>query len=244
MKILWNNTAVDATLSATTEDSDYPVENIQDVRTKKVFRSTDDAAERIVFAGTATASYCVIINHNFSSSATIKIEGNDSDSWGSPSLSETMTYNSGMIVKSFTEATYDYWSIYVDDNNSDGYIEIGFVFIGTYLRMPKMKRDQSIPKSVNSYQQVGQGGQVFGGINYHYREFDVNFKFLTNTQRHNIVSMFSTVGDVTPIILIPWTDRDFENYMYAIINQKTINFERTDSQNYPWETNMKFREVV
>lgn len=243
MKILWNNTATSATLTATTENSDYPVENIQDIRTTKVFRSTDDAAERIVFDGQATASYCVIVNHNLSSSATIKIEGNDTDSWGSPSLSETMTYNSGMIIKSFTEATYNYWSIYIDDNNSDGYIEIGFVFIGTYLQMPSMKRDQNIPNNVDTYQQIGQGGHVFGGINYTYREFGVNFNYLTNTQRQNINTVFETVGNVTPIVLLPWTDRTFEDYIYCIINQTALDFKRTGSQNYPFSLSVKFREV-
>lgn len=244
MRILWNNTATSATLSATTEDSDYPVENIQDIRTKKVYRSTDDDDERIVFSGSATASYVVILNHNFTSGSTIKIEGNNTDSWGSPSFSETITYNSGIMIHSFTEATYSFWSLSIDNaSNPDTYIEVGFVFIGTYLQMPKMKRDQTLPKNVDTYQKIGRGGNVFGGINYNYRNFGVNFNYLTNTQRQSINTMFETVGDVTPIILLPWTDRTFEDYIYCVISQKTLPFKRTDSQNKPWSLSMNFREV-
>lgn len=78
----------------------------------------------------------VLYKHNLSSTAVIRIQGNATDAWSSPSYNQLLTWNSGHIVY-FTSGTqtYRYWRLYVDDpDNEDGFIEISVVYLGTYTQ--------------------------------------------------------------------------------------------------------------
>lgn len=88
---------------------------------------------------TALALY----DHNFTSGATILLEADaaatfDSDG-GSAEYSEAVTWASGKILHFLgTATTKRYWRLSVTDAaNTDGYIEIGELFLGPYLELTK-----------------------------------------------------------------------------------------------------------
>lgn len=245
MRILYDNKFLGATLVPYTENPDYPSANMQDTRLSRVYRTLGLIDENIVITGTIAASYVAILGHNLSESATIKLQGNATNSWGSPSFETILTWNSEAIVKFFTEATYAYWRIYINDpSNTHGYIEIALCFLGTYLQMPGMKPDQAIPLSTTSENDISSSGQNFGDEGYEYREATINFPFLTDTQRKNIITMFRLVKNVTPVIMLIWdSDLTFESPIYCVIDQKKLDFKRSGSINLPWATSLQIREV-
>ena len=252
MRILWDNKAISATLSTAGEDTDYPATNMQDRRLSRYYKSLTDVDQEVIIDLDApiAVSYFAIFNHNISSSATIKLQGanedtNDVVDWDNPDFETTVTHSAYYLIKSITEQTYDRWRFYVDDPlNSDGYIKIGLIYIGTYLQMPGMKIDQEIPKAVTSTRKLGYGGQVYGDKNYVYRNPKINHPFLTNDQKTNINTMFEEVQNFKPVILLIWAnDLDFESPIYCVIDQPQIIFKRTDSHNLKWQTQIKYREV-
>ena len=101
------------TLTATTEASDFPVENLQKHSRSFVWRSTSASAQRIVLDLGATPpdidSFAMFFNPindiQLTTSATVKLEANATDSWGSPSVSQTITidriYRAGSHFFSF-----------------------------------------------------------------------------------------------------------------------------------------------
>jgi len=79
-----------------------------------------------------------IMDHNFSSGATITLEANATDSWGSPSFTQSITYNADKILTYFNSQSYRYIRLSVTDiSNSDGYLEISELFAGEYLELSK-----------------------------------------------------------------------------------------------------------
>jgi hypothetical protein len=81
----------------------------------------------------------ILGDHNISSGATITLKGHTSDSWGSPDFSENVTFAADKILHYLSAATSKrYWKIEIyDPNNTDGYIEIGELYLGTYLELSK-----------------------------------------------------------------------------------------------------------
>ena len=77
----------------------------------------------------------LMTRHGVSSSATVKIQGNATDSWASPTVDVTLTYNIEIMLNRWSvNQSYRYWRILIiDTNNSNGYVEIGRAFLGTSI---------------------------------------------------------------------------------------------------------------
>ena len=76
----------------------------------------------------------VIYDHNLSATATITLKGID------PTIfSEAITWNGNKIIHYLSVATTKrYWQLQItDDSNTDGYIEIGELYLGGYLELSK-----------------------------------------------------------------------------------------------------------
>ena len=146
MIILWNNEIDKNTYTALTEHVDYPLTNLIDPRLSRVYHSLSDDDQYILIAGTdIKADAIAILNHNISSGATIRIQGNDADVWGAPTFNQLLTWAEYILFQEFTSGEYDYWRLFVDDPaNPDGYIKIGRLYLGEVLEMPGMKPDQEI----------------------------------------------------------------------------------------------------
>jgi hypothetical protein len=86
----------------------------------------------------------IIYDHNFTSTATITLESDaaatfDSGAGGNPQFSEAITWNDEKIIHYLAAATTKrYWRLKVTDAaNPDTYIEIGELFLGSYLELSK-----------------------------------------------------------------------------------------------------------
>lgn len=246
MQILYDNKLSDCTVTAATENPDYPLTNFNESRLSGVYRSVNSDDQWIKMSGPVTASRIVIAGHNLSVDAMIRIQGNNTDSWTSPSLNSLVTRKAGIITKQFTEVTYNYYRLFIDDaeSNASDYIEIGGLYIGTYLQLPGMKIDQTSSYNTTSTGTVSKSGHLFGSSGIKYREFTVNFPSISNSQRDDIIEWWETVENITPFYMIPWANReDLEKPMYCFINQDGIDFKRSDNYAVPWSTTIKFREV-
>jgi hypothetical protein len=85
------------------------------------------------------AQALVIFDHNLTSSATITLKGNTQNSFTDPVVSETVSFARGQIVHYLsTQAALPFWEISISDaTNGDGYVEIGELYLGTYLELSK-----------------------------------------------------------------------------------------------------------
>lgn len=216
MRIAYSNLVDDATLTASSEDLRFPVENTQDQRLAKPWRTqTVTGITCVVDLGAAAAVDVVaIVGHTISTSATINIEANASDSWGGPSFSTSLTALENMILKYFTAAqTYRYWRFTVEDaSNSSSYVDIGRLWLGEYLALdPAATTDFTVSKLRNDNVTYGQGRQKFATPGVGWRRFDLSFRRHAGTMLTAIQTMYDTVGNHTSLIFSNFdTRRDYE----------------------------------
>lgn len=85
----------------------------------------------------ASPEALVILDHNFSSSAVVKLQANNTnftDDWENPEYEAVLDYSADRIVQFISGRSYRYWRLAVfDPANPDGYIELGELFLGTGL---------------------------------------------------------------------------------------------------------------
>ena len=85
----------------------------------------------------------IIHDHNFTNAATLLLEADDAATFdsdgGSAQFSEAVTWNSEKIVHYLATATTKrYWRLSVTDaGNTDLYIEIGEIYLGSYLELTR-----------------------------------------------------------------------------------------------------------
>jgi len=245
MRLLYDNKYLAATISASSENPNYLAANTQNTVIAKVYRSVADSTI-IKISTQIKASYVTIMGHNFTPTVQITLQGNDTDAWGAPSFEETIPYRSDMCILNFNEATYNYWRILISDSDTsaDGYIEIGGIYLGTYLQMPGMKLDQQLEKKTDSSISITYSGQAYGEERYSYRNPGFNFPFITHDQRDELNNMFENNKNVKPLICLVWAnDYNIEPPMYCVIDQKSLQFKRNGDNIDPWAVKLKFREV-
>jgi hypothetical protein len=249
MRLLWNNYISSATtLDTQSEDANYVVTNIYDTRLSKEYR-TDGlvSTESITVEYTGVPEYVSLVNHNVSSSATIYLDGGSSSGMSTTTFSETLTWSSYTLVSTIASTvSCDYFRVRVTglSTATQDYVSLGYLFLGEYLEMPGMKPTQTIKDIVNSRVTISQSGQAYGDNSYKYRNPLFEFPYLTQTQRDEMRTMFNAVKNYLPVILIIWPSNTTEETpIYSIIDQASLDFERTDDVNYRWKTRMQFREI-
>ena len=137
IRFLYNNLWDAGTLTYSSAHLNFPASNIRHRWHTKFWRSDTDTAEWLVLDAGADISCLAIAlrNHNYTTAATIKIQGNAADAWGAPAFERTFTINDDLMIEFFTATrTYRWWRYYLNDAaNPDGVLESGRIFLGGYF---------------------------------------------------------------------------------------------------------------
>ena len=207
MRIAYTN-LIDAGSAPTalTADLLYPVANMQNQRLSKRWRSTSPTAQTIVVnLGSAQAVNTVaILGHNLSGSAAVTIEAHTSDSWGTPALSAiTLTYNAGAILKYLTTSqTFQYWRYIIDDpTNTDGYVEVGRPWLGTFIAINPSSLDAfTVTKKRSDIVTYGRDRQKYATEGVGWRNFNLSFPRTGGSALTAIQTMYDAVGNHGSVI--------------------------------------------
>lgn len=145
---LYNNLLDLATLTESSEASGFPAENVQHPFRTKVWQTagiTPGTANLVIDHGAATAVDCIALaGYNWTSApGTLDLEFNATDSWGSPSHTESLTWaasptvngNKACIIKTFASQSYRYNRLNVVYATGDW--DLGRIFLGEYFEPTK-----------------------------------------------------------------------------------------------------------
>ncbi len=245
MQISYINKATYAATTVSTSVTGYGVDALYDIRLSKLFKFSGIENCWIKVSTPMTLNRLYLANHNFTSAVTITLEGNDTDDWTSPSTSESVTYQSGIIYHDFTSATHNYWRVVIDDpTNTDSTLYIGYMFMGEYFQLPSMSPDQTLEIETTSKSEISASGQVYGDTGYEFRNPTINFPTISNAQRLNLITMFQSVRNVYPFFMVLWNNnKDVETVMYCKLDQDKLSFKKSGEINNPYSVTLKFREV-
>ena len=246
MRIAYDNLIDDYTLTPSSEDGSYPVENIQDTRLSRVFRTDSEVSDVTIDIDLGSAqgiTCCAILAHNITSGATIKIQADDNAGFSSPA-ELSLTHAAGIIVHFFSSTpSYRYWRFYIDDDsNSDGYIELGRLFLGTYLTIDnsclRELPEEALDTSVVDYSLTGQAYGDEGDI---FRRYALQFPYWSSSMLSSIKTFVEAVKKYEPFILV--IDEDNTDKILPCYCVKEEDSMYTHIFDYAWEGSMTFREV-
>lgn len=203
--------ATATTITTTTASATYPASNLKLLPVTKVWRSTSVAAAQDIALDLGSAksiTLLALVNHNLTSAATIAIDAGTTAAVAN--YSTTMTWRELLAFKYIAAQSYRYWRLRITDTaNTDGYIEVGYVMVGTAtapsfgIRMPMT--------STPEFQNLDVGSE-FGipNISELFRRQRLVMSFgpiATSTDMATLRNMYLAVKrNVTPLILVPQSD--------------------------------------
>ncbi|MGD8305206.1 MAG: hypothetical protein PVF17_01005 [Ignavibacteria bacterium] len=250
MKILYDNIAMNSTITSFSENPYYEWDTaLNDTRLTRYGRTLGVDDEWLMFesASAVDVDWVYISNHNITSGATVKIQGNATDSWGSPSVDQAMSYDSTYDYWYYnfsSTESYKYWRIYIDDpTNTDGYIQIAYVFIGEGLTMPGINPEVSVPYTSNAEVTKTPSGQAYGDRRVRLKGGGVTFPTITETQRQSMLDFFDYVDLTLPFLVLFWeNDLDVEPPLYAQLTN-SLEITKNNQAGLTWTLTLEFEEV-
>lgn len=201
------NNVIDATgvtFTESSEQTDLPSSNVATDLPSQVWRTgTSTALETLVIdlGSASTVTSCIIHNHTLTAGdSLIKIQGNATDSWGSPSVDETLTYAATTLYKVFTGGAYRYWRFTFTKASAGVTRDIGRIFLGAYVAPSKEpNRNGYKRKTVDrSLEQRTLGGQTYTWRRDSYRAPSLDFSSLDATQAAQLDALEAAVGTHKP----------------------------------------------
>lgn len=204
-EIYSDNLVRQSIITASSENAQFPVDNILDPRRSKVYRSTSSSAS-IVFDFGETSEvdsfFLVADKRHGLGVSTITLEFSHTNVWSSPAATEVITlnaeYNAG--YKEFAVKEYRFCRMVMTSTLS--FCEIANVFIGKKLDLNRsINFNWSIKDNELSRKQTNRYGQIFSDIINKQRVINASLSLLDKDQLDKINSVIDLYGETKPFFV-------------------------------------------
>jgi len=214
-RLLWNNWFDDADLTASSAAFRGAAANLQDDLLSRIWQTgVSSAAETLVMdLGEAkTPTVFAAVAHTLTSGdSLIKLQGNASDSWGSPTVNETITFSADKLVHYIASPqALRYWRFIFTKSSSAARRRFGRLFLGPYFE-PSRAADQGgfIVEPVDlSVTSRSIGGPTWTDIRPKIEQVRVEFSTAEQDTYDEFKSMVDAMGSGIPV----WLAADPTNY--------------------------------
>jgi hypothetical protein len=142
-----------------------------------------------------------------SPTAIIKLQGNETNAWGTPSYEKVLTYDDSVIVEFNDTGLHTtelrYWRLNIIDQNPLGYIEIGAIFLGDFYTPTRGQAQfpfstQYVDNTVNLF---SEGGQTFSEIRQKTQSFSIIWSHLLVDEIESFDTIFNDFGTGIPFFV-------------------------------------------
>jgi len=207
-KFYWNNLVESAVIDPSTENALFPVENIQDDRRTKVFRSTTNSDHVYLDFGAAEPiDSFVSVGHtvNGFGVSSISVELNNVATWTSGALATiTVTIDNvnGVAFGSLVTAVNARYAKIIMTSTL-GYCELGKVFIGEMSEIGTNDFSYPIKYQMNNLGSVQKNklGQKFFDLQQSQKTISASIDAMTNTEVEVIHEMANSVSFDKPFFM-------------------------------------------
>jgi hypothetical protein len=196
-------------ITVSSEDENYPSENIFDRQAARVFRcESKTSLEILIDAITGVyADSIAVINHNFTSSATVNLKAGNSNP--PTTVVAAMTWREFDMWKAFPPEARRYYKLEVADSNSE-FLQLGQLVIGPRLELPRARR---IAQGYSpARERTNLSSETYAGVFWNYFLFDrlkfnPSFRLAGDSELAVMRTLDRAVyGNVFPFVYIPKTD--------------------------------------
>lgn len=225
--------------TASSEDEDYPANNLQTDNYSQTWRTEDVATAYTVvqdFGAATECDTCFLGNVNLTSSATVKIQANASDSWGAPSVDETITVSGlglspphrNLYHELASAETYRYWRISISDTgNTNGFYEVGEWWLGSRTTLDATQQPEVEHREIydrNNIEHVTEYLQKYVYSRADRRTFVLNFNKITKTTMNTLRALERAQdGSGLPFVFVLDTSATpYEGFFVRIAGDVTV----------------------
>lgn len=244
MRISYVNIFDDCTIVVSSANANYPAVNLQHPHLSRSWRGTGASVETITFLTSTLNPDCAYLaGTNLSATAVVKIQGNATDVWTSPTVDITMS-KVGDIYYSYSSsfAAMNYWRFSITDTaNTDGYIEVGRAWIGANVTVQGPGKS-FVEKRINTTKvSTTNSGQTYSNINYTYKSWEMAYPYWTNTEK-GYIETFADAVDKSQPLFVQFADTGSNTLgPYYCIMTNDIDFTHIKTLNV-WAGQLNFRE--
>jgi len=209
LTFLSENYVNDADLSIITgvSDSQFPLDNIKDLRTTKVFRSSDNTVELLVDLGvTQNIDSFAIVGSSTDglgfTALTIKGSGS-TDFTGSTPINIDLNQENNFGFKLFTEVNFRYWKL--EFTGTGGFTEVSKIFLGKKIQFEENSFSQSSFRYVNndnSRVSENEYEQPFVDIRTRNKTLSGTIQHMNRTEFDLLNEIFNRHGIRTPLWIL------------------------------------------
>ena len=198
----WQNLFDAATLTKSSENPLFPASNLKNRWPTRTWRSANNTGTltewvKADLGSPLDVSMFALKNHNLSSSAVARIQGNASDSWSTPSVDVTLSLQAGLLAYFWSSPqTYQWWRYYIVDSAPvTTYLEGGRLWLGPVL-VPAINIINAYTKTYNDPSDIlpSDGGQIITNQKTRFKTIDLSFENLGSTDVDYFDAMFEDRG--------------------------------------------------
>jgi len=187
-----------------------------------------------------------------STTATLKLQGNTTNSWATPGFEETLVYDDQMIYtldpNYFSVTPYRYWRLLIQDQNPNGYVEIGSLFLGTHYSPTRGAAQFPFSTSLDDSSNISysDGGQSFSNVLEKTATINLTWSALTKQEVEALMDIFEFYGNSYPLFVSFDSSEAFTTSVNR--NLKLVKFvgkpsvDLTSPNNF--RMSMQFREEI
>jgi len=206
------------TLVADQQAAQFPSSNLQTDNYSQTWRTTEVLTAHDVVNDFGIATLCDTVflgNVNLTSSATVKIQGNATDSWGAPTFDETITV-SGLgvdpphrnLYHEFASGqTFRFFRIEITDTgNTNGHYEVGEWWLGERVALGTAQQHESEHRQIfqrENLENITEFLQKYVYTRAERRVFELLWDKVTPTTRDDLRKLArAVIGSGLPFVYV------------------------------------------
>jgi hypothetical protein len=206
-----------STITASSVNANFPVNNIKDDRRSKVFRSTTNSDSVVFdFGETSEVNTVFLISdkRNGFGFSTVTLEFNATNTWGSPAATESVTFSTehGVGFKEFL-TTHNYRFCRMVMTSTLGYCEISNIFLGKKQNIVRginfgwsYKDEELVSKKFNRY------GQQFSDVISRQKTINCQVQYLNKDNLDELFHTYDFCGESRPFFIQLGCDEMVNDY--------------------------------
>jgi len=191
-------------LTASSENAQFPVNNLKHDFSSKVYRSTTPSANVVIDILNPQPVDSVIVKANFELgrgfNGDLTIEANATDEWSSPAFTTTLSlndeFNFGKVE--FNTEEYRFWRV---SGTGSEYLELANLFIGQKIELTSNNIDYgwTLSSNDNTKSKSNDFGQEFFDIYNIQRMITCSYKLVNKTEFDQLYAMFDYNKTYIPV---------------------------------------------
>lgn len=246
MRFVYTNYFDSYTVSASNEDGNYPASNLQDSRLSKVWRTTSLTSQTATIdsgtGNTLTPTFAALLNTNFSTGATIKIQGSSSSGFTSSTELSLSRVDADFVGSFLSLSAKRFWRFLVKDTGStDTYMRAGRAWLGTYITLG-VSVEKDFPEELidSSIYSLSYSGQHYGDAGVVRKGYNLKIPYLNSTQKTALETFLVTVKKSKNFITI--FNETSLGQIKPVYGFKSKDHAYKHIYNNQWECNLQIEE--